>query len=62
VAETIPDAPRSLDCTITEVNDRGVCVDTGDATSFFPWGSVVRRLIREAWTRYRWEGRLRRKP
>ena len=36
------DAPRSLDCTITEVNDRGVCVDTGDETSFFPWGSVVR--------------------
>ncbi|MDF2701631.1 MAG: hypothetical protein K0S10_575, partial [Rubrobacteraceae bacterium] len=22
------DAPRSLDCTITEVNDRGVCVDS----------------------------------
>ena len=36
------DAPRSLDCTITEVNDRGICVDTGDETSFFPWNSVVR--------------------
>jgi len=36
------DAPRSLNCTIGEVNDRGVCVDTGDETSFFPWGSVVR--------------------
>ncbi len=23
---------------------------------------VVRRLIREAWTRYRWEGRPRRRP
>ena len=36
------DAPRSLDCTITEVNDRGVCVDSGEATSFFPWSSIVR--------------------
>jgi hypothetical protein len=36
------DAPRSLDCTITEVNDRGVCVASGDETSFFPWGSVIR--------------------
>ena len=36
------DAPRSLDCTITEVNDRGICVDTGGETSFFPWSSVVR--------------------
>jgi hypothetical protein len=36
------DAPRSLDCTITEVNNRGICVDTGGETSFFPWSSVVR--------------------
>ena len=36
------DAPRSLDCTITEVNDWGICVDTGGETSFFPWSSVVR--------------------
>jgi hypothetical protein len=36
------DAPRSLDCTITEVNDRGICVDTGGEVSFFPWSSVVR--------------------
>ncbi len=36
------DAPRSLNCTIREVNDRGVYVDTGDEASFFPWGSVVR--------------------
>jgi hypothetical protein len=36
------DAPRSLDCTIAEVNDRGICVDTGGETSFFPWSSVVR--------------------
>ena len=36
------DVPRSLNCTIREVNDRGVCVETRDETSFFPWGSVVR--------------------
>ena len=36
------DAPRSLNCTITEVNDRGVCVTAGEETSFFPWASVVR--------------------
>ena len=36
------DAPRSLNCTIREVNDRGVCVTATDETSFFPWGSVVR--------------------
>ena len=36
------DAPRSLNCTIREVNDRGVCVTAGEETSFFPWGSVVR--------------------
>jgi hypothetical protein len=34
------DAPRSLECTITEVNYQGVCVDTGDETSF-PWNGVV---------------------
>ena len=36
------DAPRSFNCTIREVNDRGVCVTAGDDTSFFPWSSVVR--------------------
>lgn len=36
------DAPRSLNCTIREVNGRGVCVAAGDRTSFFPWSSVVR--------------------
>ena len=36
------EAPRSLNSTIREVNDRGVCVETEDETSFFPWGSVVR--------------------
>jgi hypothetical protein len=35
------DAPRSLDCTITEVNDRGVCVAT-EKTSFFAWSNIVR--------------------
>ena len=36
------DAPRSFNCTIRGVNDRGVCVTAGDETSFFPWSSVVR--------------------
>ena len=36
------DAPRSLNCTLREVNDRGACVDSGEETSFFPWGSIVR--------------------
>jgi hypothetical protein len=36
------DAPRSLNCTIREVNDRGACVDSGEETSFFPWNSIVR--------------------
>jgi hypothetical protein len=35
------DAPRSLDCTITEVNDQGVCV-AAERTSFFTWSSIVR--------------------
>ena len=35
------DAPRSLDCTITEVNERGVCV-AAEKTSFFAWSSIVR--------------------
>lgn len=34
------DAPRALECTITEVNYQGVCVDTGDENSF-PWNGVV---------------------
>ena len=36
------DAPRSFNCKIREVNDRGVSVTAGEETSFFPWGSVVR--------------------
>jgi hypothetical protein len=36
------DAPRSLNCTIREVDGRGVCVAAGDGISFFPWSSVVR--------------------
>ncbi len=35
------DAPRSLDCTITEVNELGVCV-AAEKTSFFAWSSIVR--------------------
>jgi hypothetical protein len=35
------DAPRSLDCTIREVNDWGVCV-AGERASFFAWSSIVR--------------------
>jgi hypothetical protein len=49
------DAPRSLNCTIKEVNDRGVCVTAGEETSFFPWASVVRiDLLRPRQTRPRW--------
>lgn len=36
------DAPRSLECTLSEVGERGVCVVSGEETSFFPWTSVVR--------------------
>lgn len=36
------DVPRSLDCVLEEVNDRGVCVAAGEETSFFPWGNVIR--------------------
>jgi hypothetical protein len=35
------DAPRSLNCTMRKVNDRGACVDAGEEISFFPWSSVV---------------------
>lgn len=35
------DAPRSLDCTLTEVNELGVCV-AAEKTSFFAWSSIVR--------------------
>ena len=51
------DAPRSINCTITEVNDRGVCAVSGEETSFFPWGSVIRidlghsRLAQGRWSR-----------
>ena len=49
------DAPRSFNCTIREVNDRGVCVTAGEETSFFPWGSVVRlSLLRPQQSRPRW--------
>jgi hypothetical protein len=36
------DAPRTIECTIAEVNDRGVRVEVEDRSAFFPWGSVVR--------------------
>ncbi len=38
------DPPRSLNCTIREVSDRGVCVEreSRDEISFLLWGSVVR--------------------
>lgn len=36
------DVPRSLDCVLEEVNDRGVCVTAGEETTFFPWGNVIR--------------------
>lgn len=36
------DVPRSLDCVLEEVNDRGVRVAAGEETSFFPWGNVIR--------------------
>lgn len=51
------DAPRSINCTLTEVNDRGVCTLAGEETSFFPWGSVIRidlghsRLAQGRWSR-----------
>lgn len=51
------DAPRSVNCTLTEVNDRGVCTLSGEVTSFFPWGSVIRidlghsRLAQGRWSR-----------
>jgi hypothetical protein len=31
-----------VNCTLRDVNDRGVGVDRGDTVSFFPWTSVVR--------------------
>lgn len=36
------DVPRSIDCTVREVNDRGVCAAVDDVPSFFPWNSIVR--------------------
>jgi hypothetical protein len=33
---------RSVNRTIREVNDRGVGVEEGQRTSFFPWTSIVR--------------------
>jgi hypothetical protein len=31
-----------VNCTLRDVNERGVGVDRGDTVSFFPWTSVVR--------------------
>jgi hypothetical protein len=36
------DAPRTIECTIAEVNDRGMRVEVEGSPTFFPWGSVVR--------------------
>jgi hypothetical protein len=36
------DAPRTIQCTIEEVNDRGVRVEVEGRPAFFPWTSVVR--------------------
>ena len=36
------DAPRYIDCTIVEVNDRGIGVEAEGSPTFFPWSSVVR--------------------
>jgi hypothetical protein len=36
------DAPRTIECTLAEVNERGVCVEVEGRPAFFPWGSVVR--------------------
>ena len=33
---------NDINCTLRDVNDRGVGVDRGDTVSFFPWTSVVR--------------------
>jgi hypothetical protein len=33
---------NDFNCTLRDVNERGVGVDRGDTTSFFPWTSVVR--------------------
>jgi len=33
---------RKVNCTIREVNNRGVGVEEGQKTSFFPWASIVR--------------------
>jgi hypothetical protein len=33
---------NDVNCTLRDVNDRGVGVDRGDTVSFFPWTSVVR--------------------
>lgn len=36
------DAPRTIKCTIAEVNDRGVRVEVEGSPAFFPWASIVR--------------------
>jgi hypothetical protein len=33
---------RNVNCTIREVNDRGVGVEEAEKTAFFPWTSIVR--------------------
>lgn len=36
------DEPRSINCAITEVNDRGLCVEGEGKTAFFPWGNIIK--------------------
>ena len=36
------DEPRSTNCEITEVNDRGLCVEGEGKTAFFPWGNIIK--------------------
>jgi hypothetical protein len=33
---------NDVNCTLRDVNERGVGVERGDTTSFFPWTSVVK--------------------
>ncbi len=33
---------NDFNCTLRDVNERGVGVERGDTTSFFPWTSVVK--------------------
>ncbi len=38
----VVDKARPLNCTIREVNAKGLCVAVGEGVSFFPWDKVVR--------------------